>query len=81
MLFAEQSLFGNTLQRFTPTTNSEVCIIILKCPNKSCDFDHFSTFLLKHFIDQPIHPIATIINMSLLDGVVPDYCKQAMVNR
>ena len=38
--------FGKTFQRFTPTTTSEVQIIILKCPNNSYDLDHFPSFLL-----------------------------------
>ena len=73
-------MFGNTLQCFTPATTSEVCIIILKCPNKSCDLDPFPTLLLKHCIDLLIRT-ATIINMSMQDGVVLDDFKQALVNR
>ena len=77
---AEQPLFGNTLQCCTPHTTGEVRIIILKCPNKSCDLGPFPTFLLKRCIDQLIHPITTIINKSMQDGVVIDDFKQAMVN-
>ena len=69
------------MQCFTSTTaTSEAHTIILKCPNKYCDLDYFPTFLLKCCIDQLIHPITTIINMSIQDGVVPDDFKQAMVN-
>ena len=32
---SEYPLFGNTLHCFTPLTTSEVCTIILQCPNKS----------------------------------------------
>ena len=49
------------------------------CPNKSCDLDLFPIFLQIRCIDQLIHPIATIINMSMPDGVVPDDFKQALV--
>ena len=50
----------------------------LKCPNKSRDRDSFSEVLLKRCIDQLIHPITTIINMSMQDGVIPDDFKQAV---
>ena len=71
---------GNILQCFTPTTTSEVRTIILKCPNKSCDIDTFPVCLLKRCIEQLIHHISTIINMSMQDGVVSDDFKQALVN-
>ena len=72
--------FGNTLQCFTPTTTREIRTIILKCPNKTYGLDHFPIRLLKRCIDQLIHPIITIINMLMQDGVVPDEFKQALVN-
>jgi len=40
----------------------------------------FSNFSTKHCIDQLIHPITTIINMSMQDGVVPEDFKQGLVN-
>ena len=46
-----------------------------------CDIDPFSKCLLKRCIDKLIHPITTIINMSMQNGVVPDDFKHALVNR
>ena len=69
----------NALQYFTPTTTSETRSIIQKCSNKSCDLDHFPTFILKRCIDQLIHPITTISNKPMQDGVVSGDFKHALV--
>ena len=42
--------------------------------------DPFPTLLLKSCINQLIFPITTIINLSMLGGVVPRDLKQALVN-
>ena len=68
------------MQCFAATTTSEVRSIILKCPHKSCDLDTFPICLLKRYIEQIIYHITTIIDMSMQDGVVSDYFKQALVN-
>ena len=67
------------MDQFTHTTTNEVRSIILKSTNASCDLDPFPTRLLKHYIDDLIVPITAIINLSMREGVVPPFFKQALV--
>ena len=73
--FPEPPHVENIMNKFTPTTNREVRSIILKSTNASCGLDSFPTRLLKHYIDDLIVPITAIINLSMRDGVVPNYFK------
>ena len=77
--FPELKHVENTMDQFTPTTTSDVRSIILKSTNSSCDLDPFPSRLLKHYIDDLIVPITAIINLSMLEGVVPPDFKQALV--
>ena len=77
--FPESPHVENTIDQFTPTTTSEVGSIILKSTNASCDLDPFQTRPLKHYIDDLIVHITTIINLSMRERVVPPAFKQAIV--
>ena len=74
-----ESHVENTMDKFAPTTTSEVRTIILKSTNASCDLDPFPTRLLKQCIDDLIVPITAIINLSMREGIVPPDFKQALV--
>ena len=77
--FPEPPHVENTMDKFAPSTTSEVRTIILKSTNASCDLDPFPTRLLKQCIDDLIVPITAIINLSMREGVVPPDFKQALV--
>src|ERR1051325_1743567 len=47
--------------------------------NATCAQDSITTQLLKSFLDTLIHPITTIINLSLTEGTFPDCFKSAIV--
>ena len=60
-------------------STSEVRSIIIKSTNASCALDPFPARLLKHYIDDLIVPITSIINLSMREGVVQPDFKQALV--
>ena len=64
----------------TPTTNSEIIRLINKLPNKkSTGYDGIDNVILKH-IKECISPtIATLFNLSMLEGKFPDMMKLAEV--
>ena len=54
-------------------------IYIMKSPSKSCLLDTWPTFLVKECIDILLPFITRLVNWSLLEGVVPDDFKKAIV--
>lgn len=67
------------LSSFAPATADEVRAAILSASNATCSLDSIPTRLLKSCLDSLIHPITTIINLSLSAGVFPDDLKTAIV--
>ena len=60
-------------------SQEEIRKIIMKPPSKSCLLDPWPTFLVKECIDILLPSIARLVNCSLLEGVVPDEFKKAIV--
>ena len=67
--------FGN----FTELTQDEVCSIIMKCANKTCNLDTLPTWLVKDNVDAILPCITDIVNSSLKEGIFPEMMKQAIV--
>ena len=47
--------------------------------NKSCGPDEIHPKMLKELIDFVSSPITILLNKTMLDGVIPDYWKNAFV--
>jgi len=62
---------GNMLEMFRSTSKVEVKEIIIKSPNKSCDWDPMPNWLLKKCIDQLLSLITAIVNRSMDESVMP----------
>ena len=67
------------LLNFSPASSEEVRQAILISSNASCTLDTIPTFLLKSCLNSLIHPITTIVNMSLSEGIFPDTFKKATI--
>ena len=64
----------------TPCTSIELVSIIKNMKSsKACGPYSIPTNLLIEFSDQLVHPLASIINMSITEGVFPSFCKEADV--
>ena len=70
---------NENLSNFSKTTAEEVKDIVLSSNSKSCKLDPVPTDVLKRVIDLVSAPIATIINRSFLEGVVPTNMKKAII--
>ena len=64
---------------FSQVTQNEIVKIISKSPTKACLLDPLPTFLIKECIDILIPSITKLVNCSLLEGLVPDGFKKAVV--
>ena len=63
-----------------PCTNEEIKIYISNMNvSKATGPNSIPTNLLKHFTDELIEPLVTIINKSLIEGIFPDILKCASV--
>ena len=67
------------LSVFAPTTAEEVKDIILSSNNKTCELDPIATSFVKKCINLIKLPIATIINKSFEEGIVPSNLKKAII--
>ena len=67
------------LPAFLPTTAEEVKKFVLSSNNKSCELDPAPTEIIKKAIDLVALPMATIINKSLDEGLVPESMKKAII--
>ena len=68
-----------TFSIFSRVSVSEVPALINDCPSKSSLRDPVPIFLLKEFADVLVHPITSIINMSLSSGIFPSEIKLVFV--
>ena len=63
-----------------PTTRQELIQLIHKLPNKSSSgYDKVSNIILKHLVDEIVHPLEIIFNKSLYEVIFPNNMKQADV--
>jgi len=62
-----------------PSTAMNVCEIVKRLPNKSCDFDSIPVFILKQCVDIVSRAISDLFNKSVTDGVFPGCFKIAKV--
>ena len=67
------------LSNFLPAIPLEVRKAILMSSDSTCSLDIIPTFILKSCLDALIHPITTIINLALSEGIFPDNFKKATV--
>ena len=64
---------------FSEVSVDTVCKILFNSPTKSCLLDLWPTFLIKDCADILLPPLTKLINLSLLEGCVPDGFKSAVV--
>ena len=64
---------------FQEVNTDYVTKLILKSPTKSCSLDPWPTTLLKECVDIVAPSITKLVNLSLLNGVVPESFKKAIV--
>ena len=65
---------------FTPTDVNEIKKIVEKINSeKSTGYDDISNDLLKHIINEIVIPLEHIMNLSIVNGIVPDNMKIAKV--
>jgi hypothetical protein len=64
---------------FQPLSEEEARKIIMKAATKSCALDPIPTWLLKDSLDVLLPIITSIVNKSILSGVVPQNMKTAIV--
>ena len=62
---ADIMLNGKMFEMFRPTSEVNVKEIITKPPNKSCDLDPVSTWLLKKRVDHLLPQITALVNRSI----------------
>ena len=74
------ALNTNHLTEFKTLTCSEVKKIILSSPAKSCSLDPIPTQFLFQHIDVLIDSVTTIVNDSLISGVMPLCFRQAIIS-
>ena len=65
--------------KFNQVSEDAVRKIITNSPSKSCLLDPLPTFLVKDCIDILLPSITKLVNQSLLEGLVPDGFKSAVV--
>lgn len=70
---------SSKLKHFELVSEKDIYDLINSCSNKTCDLDPIPTSLLKQHIDILIHPITSIINLSLQSGIFPSDFKTAHV--
>ncbi|GFR58908.1 RNA-directed DNA polymerase from mobile element jockey [Elysia marginata] len=70
---------GDCMTMFEPVKKEDVMKIIKTSPPKSCCLDPIPTPLLVIHLEHLIEPITTMINQSLLSGIVPVPFKHALV--
>ena len=62
-----------------PATEEEIRRIIIKSPNKLCELDPISTWLLKCCLRELLPLITTLVNKSLTTGSFPEDFKLALI--
>ena len=65
--------------KFHRVSTDDVKKTILSSLSKSCTLDHRPNFLVQNYIDILFQPICSIVNLSLLEGVVIDIFKHAVL--
>ena len=70
---------GSKFCDFEPVTEASMLELILKTASKSCNLDPIPTSLTQHYLDALVPVITKIINTSLINGIVPDCFKSAIV--
>jgi flagellar biosynthesis chaperone FliJ len=75
----DRSYVDVPLEEFTPATQEEVRMLIMKSPDKSCELDPIPTWLLKDCIHELLPLITCIINKSLEASCVPGDFKSALI--
>jgi len=67
------------LNAFEPATETEIGILLMSSPVKSCELDPIPTWLLRDCAHDIIPVLTTIVNMSLRTGVMPSHLKRAHI--
>jgi len=75
----EDGFNGQELCVFQPASQDEIRKLISHAPTKSCELDPLPTWLLKTCIDELVPVITSVVNSSLISGVVPLDFKSAIV--
>ena len=70
---------GSSLSEFHQVTQEQVRSIVNKSPTKSCPLDPIPTSMLKDCLNDLLPTLTKIINLSLVDGVVPQVFKHARI--
>jgi hypothetical protein len=68
-----------TLQFFHPATTNEIRDSILSSNDSTSALDIIPTFLLKASLPALLHPITTLVNLSLSEGIFPSHFKHALI--
>ena len=71
---------GNRLSNFDQLSQKEIKSIILSSPCKSCSLDPLPSNILFEHIDLFIHCITSIVNESLINGVMPLCFRKAVIS-
>ena len=67
------------LNNLISATSDKIRDVIASCPNKSCQLDAITTWLVKQCVDQLLPLLTSIINESLTKGEFPNDFKNAIV--
>jgi len=65
---------------FKPASESAISIILFNCPNKQCDSDPISTWLLKECSALLVPTITNIVNLSLSSGKFHHTLKESVIS-
>ena len=79
LVHTNPSIAPPPLSNFLPASPYEVRKAILMSSDATCSLDIIPTFILKSYLDALIHPLTTIINLALSEGIFPDNFKEATV--
>ncbi len=64
-------MFGNELNNSNELTQEQVKELLFKSPNKLCDFDSITTWMIRDCIDEVLPLLTKIVNISLSLGEMP----------
>ena len=70
---------GSTLDSFSPATEHEIQLLVMKSPSSSCDLDPVPTSLLKDCLPSFLPHLTRIVNLSLQNCEIPTSLKRAIV--
>jgi hypothetical protein len=68
-----------SLTNFSLASEEDIRKLVKDSPCKSCALDPIPTWVLKECVDVLTPSIATIVNQSLTNGVMPKNLKQALI--